>query len=68
MGAKSVRAVIRRADRETLATAWFPLGSPEVIKALLDILPLNGENFMVIWQESEIDPPANPETSSDLPD
>ena len=59
MGVKHVRAIVRRADREPLITSWFPLGSQDAVQALLDILPLNGENFMVIWEESEIDPPSS---------
>jgi hypothetical protein len=54
MAVQQVRAVIRRVDRETLKTEWFPLGSLQVVEALMKLLPLNGEDFMVIWEEREI--------------
>lgn len=49
-----VRAVVRRVDRKTLATEWFPAGNRDAIEALLKLLPPNREDFMVMWEEREV--------------
>ena len=49
-----LRAVVHRVDSPALTTEWFPPRSPEAIEAVTKLLPLNSENFMVIWEEREV--------------
>jgi hypothetical protein len=55
MKVKQVRAVVRREGLPTATTEWFPLGSTEAIAVLIELLPVNGETFMVVWKEREVE-------------
>jgi hypothetical protein len=49
-----VRAIVRRIDLPTRTTGWFTSGDQTIIEKLIELLPSVGENFMVVWQEREI--------------
>jgi hypothetical protein len=49
-----VRAIVRRIDLPTRTTGWFLSGDQTIIEKLIELLPPVGENFMVVWQEREI--------------
>ena len=52
---KQVRAMVRREDVPPTHTEWYRLGSVEVIQTLERLLPINGERFMVVWEEREVE-------------
>jgi hypothetical protein len=49
-----VRAIVRRIDLPTRTTGWFLSGDQTIIEKLIELLPPVAENFMVVWQEREI--------------
>jgi hypothetical protein len=49
-----VRAIVRRIDLPTRTTGWYLSGDQAIIQELMSMLPPVGENFMVVWQEREI--------------
>lgn len=65
MKSKQVRAVLRRIDAPTRTTSWYPSGDQAIIQELIEMLPPVGENFMVVWQEREVETNDPPEMSAE---
>jgi hypothetical protein len=54
MKSTQVRAVVRRIDAPTRTTRWFPSEDHSIIEELIQLIPSVGENYMVVWQEREV--------------